>query len=171
MLLRLLLIALFLITGCDDSTIPPPSKFVDSMEIPEWLTSSVDHEGFPRALRVRPSVEDTSMMKKYPHLGTLTHNLAKVRADGMPEPDYNAELAEFDNAVHAFLEDNSDGMIMIVETFGGERSYHAGVIDEQTLQRWFAGLSKRFPEHDLSVKFRSDAALSFYRSYRRDFKW
>ena len=141
------------------------------MPEPEWLIRTTQYDGFPIALRVRPAAGGPSIKESYPHLGVLSHTLARVRKDGMPEPAYNATLEEFDGAVHALLEKDTGGIIMIVETFGGERNYYACVRDEQAHQRWIEDVSRRFPEHDLSDTFKSHAAATFYRKYREDFEW
>jgi hypothetical protein len=62
----------------------------------QWLGSTVRHEGFPLALRVRPDADSPANQKALPHLVALTHHLDQVRVDGLPEAAYDDGLALFD---------------------------------------------------------------------------
>lgn len=89
----------------------------------------------------------------------------------MPEPSYNTTLGGLDADVHDTLEGCGGGLIMIVETFGGERNYYACVRDMDAHRNWLSELTRDHLEHELVGDFRSDDASGFYRRYRSDFKW
>jgi len=129
------------------------------------------HEGFPLAMRVRPHVDQPAENARFPHLAILTQKLTAVRDNGLPEPDYNETLADFDHAVHQTLEKGGDGLVLIIETFGGNRTYYACVADVDVQARWLNSLSAKFPEHELTASSKRDGAWRFYRRYREDFKW
>lgn len=136
-----------------------------------WSSALVQHEGFPLALRVRPAIDQPSIASRFPHLAVLAHALAQVRPDGLPEAAYNESLADFDAAVHVALEASGGGLVMIVETFGGTRSYYACVRDEGAQRAWLASVLADHAGHELSGRFVADRAWRFYRSYQRDFRW
>ncbi|MEQ8766700.1 MAG: DUF695 domain-containing protein [Planctomycetota bacterium] len=139
------------------------------MTAPDWLGSTVEYEGLPLALRVRPGIE--SSFETFPDLGELTHLLSDVKPNGLPRPDYNKSLMDFDEAVHELLEANALGKMMIVETFGGRRAYYACVKNEAAHRAWCDSVRQQYPEHELQSRFRFDRAASFYRKYRAEFGW
>ncbi len=138
---------------------------------PEWLTTIIEYEGFPLALRVRPKIDQPIYAEQFPHLGIVSHTLTHVLPDGRPEPSYNATLADLDAAVHDTLENGGGGLIMIVETFGGKRNYYACLSDMDAHRAWISGLKAAYLQHELEGDFRSHRAQSFYRQYRNDFHW
>jgi hypothetical protein len=136
-----------------------------------WSSAMVEHEGFPLALRVRPTIDQPSIAAEFPHLAILSHALAKVRSDGLPEADYNESLAELDASVHDSLQTCGGGLVMIVETFGGTRNYYACVRGEDVLGTWLTTVLAGHVGHELTGRFVADRAWKVYRSYRRDFRW
>jgi len=76
------------------STLPTNEPIVD-----EWLGSTQRYEGLPLALRVRPLADSPEHRARWPHFAAVTHVLAQVRGDGLPEPAYNETLDAFDAAV------------------------------------------------------------------------
>jgi hypothetical protein len=91
----------------------------------EWLGATVEYEGFPLALRVRPQADSPANQTKLPHLVALTHHLDHVRADGLPKAGYNDTLDSFDGDVVECLERYGLGLVVVVETFAGRRTYYA----------------------------------------------
>jgi hypothetical protein len=93
------------------------------MEV-RWLTSPrLEHEGYPLYLR-RPEYENIwDFQNKFPKLLTTTHKLDEVKTNGLPESDYNKSLADLDHKL-VCLFNNNEGIIFLIETFGGERNYY-----------------------------------------------
>lgn len=133
-----------------------------------WLTAGFTHEGFPLALRVR--IIDRDCTQEMSHLGLLIHTLEQVREDGMPEPSYNLSLAELDASVHDLLP-GSQAKMMIVETFGGLRSYYACFREEQAHRDWVVSVQNAFPDDRFEGDFQPRRAWGFYSAYRTDFGW
>ena len=138
---------------------------------PKWLSATVDHEGHPLLLRVRPRLDRSGHTVHFPHLGTVSHQLVHVRPDGLPEPDYNTSLSDLDADAHEILEDGGAGFMMIVETFGGERNYYACLSNEDAHRSWLNQLKAAHPKHELDGDFRSNRALDFYQTYRNQISW
>ena len=61
------------------------------------------------------------------------------------------------------------GVVLIVETFNGQRNYYAAVRDEARASAWLATLRRRFSGLDLSVEFDAGRAERFYRRYTSEF--
>ena len=104
-----------------------------------------------------------------PH--SLTHTLAKVRPDGLPEPDYNETLAGLDLRIIQALEESRRGLTVIVETFGGRRNYYAYLRSPEDAQQVFASLEHCHPEHALSLSHKTDAEWTLFEHYRQRFPW
>jgi len=98
-----------------------------------WLTTLCDHTGQPLAIRLRPPDAVADATGKYSYLLAVTHHLRSVRADGMPDPDYNESLAAFDAALVDALDEA--GRVVVVETCAGRRLYYAYVADEAAAKR------------------------------------
>jgi hypothetical protein len=136
---------------------------------PPWLTAMVEHEGYPLALRLRPTADTAKNRARYPRLAVITHALAQVRPNGLPVPDYNDLLAEFDVAVVQAVAQGDAGLIVLVETFGGRRNYYAYVAAPDHAESAVDSLRKRFPEHQLSLAGRMDSEWRFLNQYRKLF--
>jgi hypothetical protein len=136
-----------------------------------WLTGMTRYEGYPLALRVRPSADSAANRAAFPHLGVVTHQLANVRDNGLPETEYNASLEDFDVALQFAIKGEGAGLVVLIETFAGKRTYYAYVSDEKTFRVRVGALSRLFEHHRLTVECRPDAAWRFYERYRKDFPW
>lgn len=135
----------------------------------QWLTATVDYEGLPLALRVKPSI-DEERTSVCPHLGSISQALKTTRPDGMPESTYNSQLADFDAFVHESLP-NPGAEMMLVETFDGRRTYYACFHTKEGFEKWLARLQAAYPLHVLEGEFDRERAWSFYSAYRSDFGW
>lgn len=136
-----------------------------------WLTTTLDCEGSPLALRVRPDIDKPEISVPFPHLGIVSQRLDRVGETGMPEPSYNQQLPPFDAAVHESLELRGGGHVMLVETFQGKRYYYACVRDEDAMRNWADDLWAAHPGQDLDLEFNARKAWGFYRRYRGDSNW
>jgi hypothetical protein len=47
-----------------------------------------------------------------------------VSPDGLPEKQYNSTLSEFDHHMCSVFDNSSEGIIFLIETYGGKRSYY-----------------------------------------------
>jgi hypothetical protein len=61
-----------------------------------WLTAMTRYEGFPLAPRVRPNADTSYNRATLTNLGVVTHQLAQVQDNGLPESEYNKSLEDFD---------------------------------------------------------------------------
>ena len=136
-----------------------------------FVSTVTDWEGFPLAIRACPLAQDDSIWASNPHLAFLEHQLTDVRENGLPEKDYNDELVDFDHEVHQTFEGNSGGQVVVVETFGGKRTYYACAQSVDVATELLNGLVSRFPQHKLSPGTKADHAWKFYRQYRDQFGW
>ena len=137
---------------------------------PIWQTSTVTYENCPLALRVRPAI-DSTITDSFPHLGIVDHKLAIVRSDGLPESGYNRSLAEFDAAVHKAIESKKNGLVYIVETFSGSRSYYACINDEVEFRNDLLKTLEKFRNIEVSIDCKPNRSEAFYRKYRNEFNW
>ncbi len=146
------------------------SKQIRSSRV-AWLGATVTYEGFPLALRVRPRADSPARRKSFPYLAIVTHRLAKVRRDGLPEPAYNLGLADLDHCIIQMLGRRGRGVTVLVETFGGERTYYAYTRSLAMASAAFDAIRVMHPEHKLSLRGRVDSRWGFLQRYRKDFPW
>ena len=138
---------------------------------PKWLSATTHYEGQPMALRVRPAVDSDENRARYPHVALVSHELAEVTDNGLPEANYNESLAEFDQDVHRFVERDADGLMVLVETFCGKRNYYAYVADDARVEARVEELKAKYPQHSLSARGGEDAEWALYSEYRERFGW
>jgi len=130
-----------------------------------WLTAKIKHEGFPRYLR-KPDYKDIWILRdKFPVLLTVTHKLRKVDANGIPDPDYNESLGEFDNQMTRLLRQENEGVIALVETFGGERNYYYFVTDKIDYEEKIKRIKETNKDVELEIHSRTDKDWDFIKQY------
>ena len=137
----------------------------------EWLGTTVQYEGLPLALRVRPTADTPERRTCLRYLGAVTHQLARVRSNGLPEPEYNAGLADLDHSVITALESEGGGLTVLIETLAGKRTYYGYVMSEEHARRAMSMVQIRFPDENLSLEVRADSDWGLYAEYRRLFPW
>lgn len=137
----------------------------------QWLGKTSRYEGLPLALRVRPYVVTLENQRNFPQLAAITLQLSRVRADGMPESDYNDTLAALDAELIELFESNKVGLTVLVETFNGRRVFYSFTQATAPVQALVADFQKRNTGHAISVQVRSDPNWGFITNYRKQFPW
>ncbi|KQV87170.1 hypothetical protein ASD15_28425 [Massilia sp. Root351] len=137
----------------------------------KWLGASFTYEGFPLALRVRPAADSDRNRARFPQLVRITHQLASVSDNGLPETGYNRSLAGFDQDALDLFEQRDEGLIVLIETFAGKRTYYGFALASAPAERRLQELKQRYPEHDISVQASADPEWQFLSRYKEDFPW
>jgi hypothetical protein len=137
----------------------------------EWLNTTTEYEGRPLELRVRPSAETADARLRFQFLAAVTHDLARVRPDGLPETDYNDGLGELDAAVIESFERAGNGLIAIIETFSGQRTYYAYVASDAVAHEAMDAIQQRFFKERLSLAVKRDPSWALFAEYKRLFAW
>ena len=137
---------------------------------PAWLNATVQYQGVKLALRVRPGAGTVEQRARLSTLAVVTHRLAYVRADGMPEPDYNYGLAELDGAIIKALEADG-GIVVVVDTRGGRRNYYAYTSGSAASEAAWTAARAAHSGHALELRRQDDADWAFFADYRRRFKF
>lgn len=130
-----------------------------------------EHMGFPLGLRVRPNVNTSENRAAFARAFVVTHALAKVKPNGLPESDYNLSLQDFDLDIVNSIEGEKKGLVVIIETYAGQRKYYAFVDANATFKARLADLQAKYPEHVLTVENGMDPEWDMYEDYRRQFPW
>jgi len=136
-----------------------------------WLTALVTYKGLPLALRVRPAADTVANRAAFPTLTIVTHELAQVKSNGLPADTYNHSLMQFDLDLQAAIEGSDEGLVVLVETFSGNRNYYAYVANEDRMQARIDEIRGKYSEHTLVVTDRADPEWKFYGNYRKEFPW
>lgn len=129
-----------------------------------WKSAEVTHEGFPLMLRC-PQDLPYHLQEELPTLVALTHHLDSVTDSGLPSPDYNESLADFDDAASRLFSSESEGAVVLIETFGGRRSYYAYASPETDVDAAVDCLTQRYSGLRLDHSVRSDPDWGFIRGY------
>lgn len=132
----------------------------------KWFTGEVEHEGFPLLLRFPEEKNYEELQSNCPVFIWLTHNLAKVTSDGLPEKEYNKSLEEFDLRI---IEDCE--CIVLVETFSGKRNYYGYVPEDFDLERVMGIIKDDFPNEDFEWNSKLDENWKFIKRYADDYKF
>ena len=136
-----------------------------------WLTARSEYQDFPIHFR-RPDVrvaEFEALRPAYPRLLILTHRLAKVRENGLPEARYNDALASLDAWLTAPFDDETNGIVALIETYAGKRIYYVYVVPAFDAAAYAAAARTRFPDEDLTHEVDDDPGWRLFKGYARDF--
>jgi len=133
-----------------------------------WLTGEKTYEGFPLFLR-RPAHLDVEVLRpSFPKLAIVTHEFSKRKPNGLPEPDYNHELAGMDHELIAAFDIDRMGVSVLVETFGGKRHYYFYVADNADVPAVISAIACRYPDERLSWSVRPDPRWGFIEEYAKE---
>jgi hypothetical protein len=137
----------------------------------EWLVAMAEYEGLPLLLRVRPEIDTKQNKATYPRRVRVTHKLAKVDQTGLPEPEYNESLFELDQAIVEALQAAGSGIVVLIETFNGERTYDAYITPKAKPAAAIRALKKRFPKQKITLVEKDDPEWRLYNHYHELFPW
>ncbi|MET0945450.1 MAG: DUF695 domain-containing protein [Flavobacterium sp.] len=130
----------------------------------EWLTTQTEYEGIPLLLRIPNYKNIWEYKSKYSQLISITHIFDIVKENGLPTSNYNKSLFDFDNEViHLF--DSENGIIFLVETYGGARNYWFFGEDSKSISKILNDLKRKNPEKNLEVDYQTDTDWSFIQDY------
>ncbi|MCX7428089.1 MAG: DUF695 domain-containing protein [Planctomycetia bacterium] len=134
----------------------------------KWYSGEIRHEGFPLHLRFPERPDFDALQKKLPKLLIVTHSLAKVKPSGVPEAEYNYSLAEFDHELVTAFEPSS-GITVLVETFGGRRTYYIYVAPDAPIDATKQRFATKYAQHKLDWQLRDDPGWKFIRGYSEEY--
>ena len=149
----------------------PTTTVMTTQKQRTWLIANTEHEGFPIYFR-RPDIrvaEFESLRPKYPALLAVKHQLAQMKDNGLPEADYNETLAPLDAALIEPFRDEADGLVALVETFAGKRTYYVYLTSAFDTDRFMSGIEARFPQENMAWKRHDDPAWRLFNGYATDF--
>jgi len=131
----------------------------------EWLTTNTEYDGLPLYLRF-PNYKDIWQYKsKYPKLICITHEFESVKDNGLPTSDYNKSLIDFDGEVVSLFDQNKNGIVILVETYGGARNYWFYTVDQEVANKAFEKLKNRNQDKKLELDSKNDSNWGFLTSY------
>lgn len=136
-----------------------------------WLTAMVEHEGAPLALRVRQHAGTPNHRARLTRLVAVTHVLAQVRPNGLPEAAYNDSLIDLDGDIVAALEADGDGLVVLIETGGGQRTYYSYATPAAAATRSLAAVQAAHSGHELQLRHVNDSTWALFDDYRKRFRW
>ena len=98
-----------------------------------------------------------------------SHELAEVASNGLPATGYNDSLADFDRGMIEAIEQDGAGLVVLVETFSGKRTYYAYVVDENLAKQRAKSLQETYPQQLLELRGGTDLEWALYEDYQRRF--
>ena len=142
----------------------------EKRDLDPWLTNLVEHEGFPLALRVRPNIDTADNRSAFSRLLLVTHELAQVRSNGLPEFRYNHSLSDFDQDMFQFLEGEGDGIEALWRRSPASVPI-THILMFATFRARLADLTAKYPQHVLNVGYREEPNWETYELYRKLYRW
>jgi hypothetical protein len=138
-------------------------------EFMEWKTRQLTLEGLPLFLRYPEGIDIDLYRSKFPKLLVVTHEFSKVKPNGLPDPDYNDALMQFDKDIRQAFEGAGTGLTVLIETFGGKRKYYIYAEESVTGSEALSSLSRSSPHERLSCSVHRDETWSFLAGYSKEF--
>jgi hypothetical protein len=136
-----------------------------------WLTGEAEYDGLPILFR-KPNIkvsEFANLSRDYPVLLIFKHNLKSVKANGLPEGEYNQTLEEFDSSITNPFNIDTNGIVGLIETFSGVRTYYIYITEFFKVEEYVKNLSNQFPGEDCSIEVEPDRNWRVLNGYAKDF--
>jgi hypothetical protein len=131
----------------------------------KWLTIKIEYEGFPLYLRKPEYQEIFAYRDKLPNVLRVTQKLKEVNSNGLPESDYNMSLMDFDGQMCDLFNGTDDGLIFLIETFGGERSYYYFITASVDYDKLIQKIKTKNEDIDLETHSYADSEWGFLKNY------
>jgi hypothetical protein len=161
------------VANCSTQSIHPVRSFYYQLNKGifgmEWKSKQLTYEGLPLFLRYLENADVDSLRLRFPKLAVVSHQLAKVSPNGLPEADYNDSLFEFDESIRDMFRLSEHGIIVLIETFSGKRNYYAYADSKKNVTEIVASLEHAFPQENLSWTIHSDPEWGFVAKYSKEF--
>ena len=135
----------------------------------KWKCKQTTQQGLPLFLRYLEGIDANAFKTRFPKLVVVRHQLSKVSPNGLPEPEYNEGLFEFDEGLRNLFELSQHGITVLIETFGGKRNYYVYADSKRNATDIVASLKRAFPKENLSWTIHSDPRWSFVVKYSKEF--
>jgi hypothetical protein len=129
-----------------------------------WLTSQQWHEGYPLVIR-RPKGVDYHALPPKLVIVTLVLDPERTLTNGLPNPDYNDSLVDFDDDVLQKLSGLNLGRVVLIQTLCHERTYYAYCDAEQSLAGVQAYFLHTYPNLRVELREQPDPKGDFIRNY------
>lgn len=137
----------------------------------EWKFCKFEYEGFPLLLRLPVGLNYNELSRLYTLLISVEHHLSKVTGNGLPNKEYNETLIDFDEYVINSLELRNEGICVLVETFGGNRTYYMYAKDSTEIDKIEEDLKTKYPEHKVELEMKTDKDWSFIKRYANEWRF
>ena len=131
----------------------------------EWLTTETEYDGLPLYLRLPNYKNIWEYKSKYPKLICITHEFDSVKENGLPTAEYNESLIDFDGEVVTLFDRNKNGIVFLVETYGGARNYWFYITDSKFFFKIFENLKNKHSDKKLELDYRTDSEWNFIKNY------
>jgi len=99
----------------------------------------------------------------------VTHFLTYVKANGLPESDYNDSLEQLDVSLTSPFRDEKNGLIALIETFAGKRTYYVYVAESFDVDGLIREVKDCFNSEDITHEVNEDHAWRLFRGYAAEF--
>jgi hypothetical protein len=129
-----------------------------------WMVGEISHEGDPVLIRHRLHNADAAD-PSHQWLAVVTHHLAKVQSNGLPEAAYNDSLRQLDELIIAALQVGDGDKVVLIETCHGKRQYYGYVQSIEIVGHAVQRVITENAEHKLSYRTALDPGRKFARRY------
>jgi len=129
-----------------------------------WLSGEKLHKGFPLLLRKPAEINYAHLP---PTLLTIVQHLERTKPNGLPEPDYNDTLADFDHEITNYISKRC-GRMVLIETFGHKRSYYCYCNSKVSPEAMKQHFHNKYPLIHLEFSNHPDPGAKFIRQYAKE---
>lgn len=131
----------------------------------EWLTTQTEYEGIPLLLRIPNYKNIWEYQSQYSQLISITHIFDIVKENGLPTSEYNKSLFDFGNEVVNIFQGKNNGIIFLIETYGGARNYWFFGEDSEFISSLFNDLKNKHSEKKLELDCQNHSDWKFLEDY------
>jgi hypothetical protein len=137
----------------------------NTIEEMEWLTTKTEYDGLPLYLRLPNYKNVWNYKSRYTKLICITHEFDSVKDNGLPTAEYNESLIDFDEEVVSLFDPSKNGIVFLVETYGGTRNYWFYITDSKFFFDAFEELKAKHSDKKLELDYQDDSEWNFIKDY------
>jgi hypothetical protein len=133
-----------------------------------WSNAELEYEGLPLLLR-KPDYQNILQFKsKFTKLVAIEHYLEIVDKLGLPKKSYNSNISKFDGYMCDLFTDTNDGIVFLIETFNGKRTYYYYCDNNLDIDILADEIKSKF-DFNIEIMSQNDDEWAFLHNYPMDF--
>ena len=140
-------------------------KIVERSQLPlngPWLVAEGRHCDAIMFVRTNTGYREYRMIPGYEHQVGIAVPMVSAEANGLPGPDESVSLAEIEEIICKYLQEQCESLFVAVITISGMREFVFYTRDPSSVERRLAKLRQEITSHELQLMIQPDKNWDIY---------